>query len=425
MIELKNIVRQYWYVFLLFSVLAVICSIKEALTENASGDPYIFWAAGQKFLQGMPLYEPINGAQEYLYPPIAAVIFQLLALMPFPVAVGVFTFVNFLAWLALLGLTYLILRIYFPDARLKTAMLIGGLATIRYFWHNIIWVNVNVLVALFSVSGLYIYLKGRQTTGIGLLTLAMWFKVMPLLLINIFIIRKPGPTLIRVGGFSLLMALILLVFRGANQGIQDYLDFWHVAFKPFLLEGKVYIDWIAFGVSATLSKLLIAHPDVNGIHYNIVNWSPAVVGKISLVVRLALVGLTYYQVWRSCHRSQVPLLNILLAYLTILLVAGVSWEGHHVVLLPVIAGLYQTLTVLKMNRLRRLMTISSIGVGLMTSDLLGGHLSDYVQAFSLITYNVLLLYSITLWAGWESTSVPMGRNSSQLTRPDKYPHGII
>lgn len=386
--------RQHWYVLMGIMVLAVAISIKEAFTQNANGDPYIYWAVGGKFLAGQPLYVPVIGSQEFLYPPVAVLFCQILALMPFPLAVGVFTFVNFIAWLVLLWLTYRLLELYFPEANLQPALVIGFVATIRYFWHNIMWVNVNELVAILCIGGLYAYLKGRQLTGLGLLSLAMWIKVMPLLIILVLFIRRPRQTLMHVLGFSVLFAMILFGFRGLSQGMQDYLDYWNVTFKPFLLGGKVFTEWIAFGVSATLSKLLTAHEAINGIRYNIVSWPPALVGKISLTLRVLLIGFTYHYVWLTRKQVQLPLQCILLAFLTMLLVSGVSWEGHHVTLLPVIAGLYQLLTGPTTTDLRRWLAIVTITVGLLTSDLVGSHLSDYLQAYSLITYNVLFLYVI-------------------------------
>jgi hypothetical protein len=391
-------------------IVAIIFSVIQAQTQDASGDPYIFWAAGEKFMNGKALYEPIAGAQEFIYPPVAALLFQVLAIMPFPVAVGVFTFFNFASWLTLIWLTYRILEVYFPQAKLRTALIIGFVATIRYFWHNIVWVNVNELIALLSVGGLYFYLKDKKTIGIGLLTFAMWIKVMPILIIGVLFIRQPWKTLSTTLGFSILFLVMVVIFRGFNQGIEDYFDFWYVAFKPFLLEGRVYVDWIAFGVSATLAKLLTAHPDINGIRFNIVSWSPELVGRISLVSRLIILAFTYYYVWVNRKQSQLPLSNILMVFLAILLVSGVSWEGHHVPLLLVIAGLYQLLTALNMTTLRGWMATISVAVGLLNSDVVGGHISDYLQAFSLITFNVLFLYIVSIVASHRLTIVEPARS---------------
>ncbi len=393
-------IKKYWYLLLPFLVLAIITSIKEARTEDLHGDPYIFWAVGKKFLLGESLYDIIPGTQEYLYPPVAALLFQLLALMPFPIAVGIFTFFNFTTWLLLIILTYRILEIYFPNDKLRISLTFGIIMTIRYFWHNIIWVNVNELVALMSVAGVYFYLKDKVNLGLALLTLAMWTKVMPLLIIIVLFIRRPIHTFVTVFGFSVVLLVIIMGFREVDRGVQDYLDFWNIAFKPFLLGGKVYTLWIAFGISATFSKLLIAHPDLNGIHYNIAELSPKLVGKLSLIVRLIIFGATYFFVFKTRKQLQIPLLSIVLIYLTILLVAGVSWEGHHVTLLLPIAGLCQILTLENKLKLRNSLIVSGIVVGFATSDIVGTTLSDYLQAFSLITYFVLFMYGISIWLSY-------------------------
>ncbi|ARK11411.1 glycosyltransferase family 87 protein [Fibrella sp. ES10-3-2-2] len=407
--EFVQFARRRWYLLAVFLVLAIVIAVRQYSYQGVNGDPYIYWAVGGKFLAGLPLYEPVPGSQEFLYPPIAVLFCQILALMPFPVAVVVFTLINFAAWLVMIGLTYRILQRYFPNTNLRVALLVGLVASIRYFWHNILWVNVNELIGMLCFGGLLVYMKGRRLTGLALLTLAMWIKVMALLIVVTLFIRKPRQTVLAVLGFSALYAVILMSFRGVNQGIQDYFDYWHITFKPFLM-GKVFTDWIAFGISPLLSKLLTDHDTINGIRYNIVSWSPAVVGKISLIIRLVIVGITYRYVWLTRKHRQLPILAILLTFLTMLLVSGVAWEGHHVTLLLIVTGLYQLLSKPETYSLRRWVAIIPITVGLMTSDLLGNRLSDYTQAYTLITYNVLFLYIVAVWLSERSLSLKQGNN---------------
>ncbi|XWW46492.1 DUF2029 domain-containing protein [Fibrella sp. USSR17] len=407
--EFVQFARRRWYLLAVFLVLAIVISVRQYSYQGVNGDPYIYWAVGGKFLAGLPLYEPVPGSQEFLYPPIAVLFCQILALMPFPVAVVVFTLINFAAWLVMIGLTYRILQRYFPNTNLRVALLVGLVASIRYFWHNILWVNVNELIGMLCFGGLLVYMKGRRLTGLALLTLAMWIKVMALLIVVTLFIRKPRQTVLAVLGFSALYAVILMSFRGVNQGIQDYFDYWHITFKPFLM-GKVFTDWIAFGISPLLSKLLTDHDTINGIRYNIVSWSPAVVGKISLIIRLVIVGITYRYVWLTRKHRQLPILAILLTFLTMLLVSGVAWEGHHVTLLLIVTGLYQLLSKPETYSLRRWVAIIPITVGLMTSDLLGNRLSDYTQAYTLITYNVLFLYIVAVWLSERSLSLKQDNN---------------
>ncbi|MEZ0539206.1 glycosyltransferase family 87 protein [Fibrella arboris] len=416
MSEVLLFARRRWYLLAAFLVLAIVIAIRQYSYQGVNGDVYIYWAVGGKFLADKPLYEPVPGSQEFLYPPIAVLFCQILALMPFPVAVVVFTLFNFAAWLVIITLVYKLLRFYFPRAALGVALVIGLVASIRYFWHNILWVNVNEVIALLCFGGLYTYLKGHRLAALGLLTLAMWIKVMALLLVVTLAFRRPKQTVLAALGFTALFAVILMGFRGVNQGIQDYFDYWNITFKPFLT-GKVFTDWIAFGISPLLAKLLTAHDTINGITYNVVSWPPAVVGKISLAIRLLIMGITYRYVWLTRKQRQLPFLAILLTFLTMLLVSGVAWEGHHVTLLLIVAGLYHLLTVQQAASLRRWMCIVAISVGFMTSDLLGNRLSDYTQAYTLITYNVVFLYIIAVWLSERSLKLAKAPTvHSQLER---------
>ncbi|RYF62348.1 MAG: DUF2029 domain-containing protein, partial [Cytophagaceae bacterium] len=138
--ELLQFARRRWYFLAAFLVLAIAIAIRQYSYQGPNGDVYIYWAVGGKFLADKPLYEPVPGSQEFLYPPVAVLFCQILALMPFQVAVVVFTLFNFAAWLVIIALVYKLLRFYFPKANLQIALIIGIVASVRYFWHNILWV---------------------------------------------------------------------------------------------------------------------------------------------------------------------------------------------------------------------------------------------------------------------------------------------
>ena len=81
--EFIQFARRRWYFLVAFLVLAVLIAIRQYSYQGVNGDPYIYWAVGGKFLADKPLYEPVPGSQEFLYPPIAVLFCQILALMPF------------------------------------------------------------------------------------------------------------------------------------------------------------------------------------------------------------------------------------------------------------------------------------------------------------------------------------------------------
>lgn len=402
----------------LILLIAVLKAVQEAHNQDTHGDIYIFWSAGVNFMNGLPLYNRIGGAEEFLYPPVAPLVFQLLALMPFPVAVGVFTFFNVLAWIAVFRITYLILRQYFPTVDLVPAFTFGFLAAIRYFWHNIIWVNINEVVALLSLGGVYLYSRGRHNTALLLLTLATWMKVMPALLLLMLFIRRPLPTLVCAIGFSALLAGCVLLFRGIGQGVQDYIDFWQLALRPFLQAGKVYTDAISFSMPSMLAKLLTAAgTNFENHRYNLVAWPVPLVRQLSLLVQVLLLGMTCWRIWATRRADQVPLPVLMLVYLTMLLVAGVSWEGHFVTMALLLPGTYQLLTQAGFLRLRRWVVGLAVATGLMIYDTLGATLYDYAQGFSVISYLTLLLYGVAFRLSLQKTGSSIRPETQPIGEP--------
>lgn len=401
--------------------IAILKSVQEAHTQDSHGDIYIFWSAGVNFLDGNPLYSRVGGAEEFLYPPFAPLVLQLLGLLSFPTAVGVFTFFNFIGWLGLLRLSYLILRYYFPSANLAPALVVGFVTTIRYFWHNIIWVNINELVGLLSLCGVYLYLRERQTTALLLLTMATWMKVMPALLILLFFIRKPLSTLITVTTFSALIFAGVLVMRGVDRGYQDYVDFWQITLLPFLRVGKIYTDSISFSLPSMLAKLLTSAGNAYNDHaYNIVDWPVLVVRKISLTAQVLIFGLTFWRAWVSRRLAIVPLSVLVLVYLTMLLVSGVTWEGHFVTMVLTIPATYQQLTAANRLKARRIVVWACVLIGLMIFDTIGPTLYDYSQGFSLLSYLAIGLYALTL-----QLAIKRAGSATEVTEPAKEEGSVI
>jgi Glycosyltransferase family 87 len=368
---------------------------REVLTETTHGDFYIFWSAGVNFWQGNALYSQVGGAEEFLYPPFAPFVFQLLAWLPFRWAVGVFTVFNGLAWIGILLLVRQILRHYFPIAPLRGVMWFAGLASWRYIYHNILWVNINELVCLLCLGGILLYLRKHETWALALLMAAAWLKVMPILLVGLLFFRRPGPVLIKSLAISAAFVGAIFLERGIGQGMQDFADFWQITLTPFLA-GKVYTDWISFSIPSALFKLLTAHPDVMGVRYYLADWPVPLVRRISTTLQLLVLGLTFWQVWQDRAATQPRPTTWVLVLLSMILVAGVAWEGHHVTLALMLPILFVRLTQLGWFRIRLALMIGTGLVALLISDVAGSTLYNYLQGFSVITVMDLCLFVLAL-----------------------------
>src|ERR1700744_294163 len=77
-----------------FSIVSVIVGRDLSLQADFT----VFWQAGKNYMNGVSLYSQIGGAERYIYPPFAAMCFQLFALFSLHQAGALFCFCNLLFW---------------------------------------------------------------------------------------------------------------------------------------------------------------------------------------------------------------------------------------------------------------------------------------------------------------------------------------
>jgi hypothetical protein len=85
--------RQLWLRWLgSLAILAVVVAVAvdRASQQRIGTDFHVFWQAGYDFPHGLPLYQHLEGARHFIYPPFAAQVFQVLGLFPLKVAAGLF-----------------------------------------------------------------------------------------------------------------------------------------------------------------------------------------------------------------------------------------------------------------------------------------------------------------------------------------------
>jgi hypothetical protein len=397
----------------LLLVIMIFLSIKEGLSEDQQGDFYIFWSAGLNFLEGKALYAQIGGAEEFLYPPFAPMVFQILAWIPFNIAACIFSFFNLVGWFGVLFLAKKILETYYPSVSRDFSIKIFSftidykklqwlifLITIRYFWHNFIWVNINVLVTLLTFGGIFLYLRKRLILALICITIATFLKVMPGLLLLVIAFHNPPKTWLKMIGIACGLLGLILVFRGWTRGIGDFTDFYQLALGPFLLQGKVYLDWIALSIPSMLFKLFTAHPE-NAVDYHVLDLPKHIVKNIATFMQVSVVAFVLKQpivhffkrVFKGnlIENTQIPLNTWCMAYCAMVLVAGVSWEGHHVTLALVLPA---TILMIREEHKfwRNALIITAIIISFLTKDLIGSWLYNYSMEWSFITMMMLFIF---------------------------------
>ncbi len=393
---------------ILVAIVAFLLAYREGMSEDQQGDFFIFWQAGRNFIDGKALYQSIGGAEEFLYPPIAPMVFQLLALLPFHASAVAFSFLNLGLWVGVFWVVVGILRFYYPNGSFLIPICFGVLASARYFWHTFIWVNINIFILSLCLLGIYWYLSKKENKAILCFVLATGMKVMPGIFLILLAIKSNWITRFKLLAIGLGIVFSPLIFRGIHQGTQDWQDYLNTALIPFL-NGKVYTDWISFSVSSMVFKLLTAHPPIDGLSYNLASWPPERAKILSKCLQLLILGSVLWIFIRNRfvkHKPQILDLEWVLAFLTMVLVAGVSWEGHHVSMALCYPLVYLNLSQNQQIGLRKTFVVVCGILGILVLDLLGTSLYNYAQGFSLITFVMLFLLSICLKNLFTDKTIP-------------------
>lgn len=307
-------------------------------------------------------------------------------------------------WIALGGCLVLVKRLAQPDERAspgpgEALMLLPLLLCFRWVLSNFEHLQVNLPILTLVLGGLLLHRAGRQAAGGICLGLAAALKVMPVLFVPYFLVRRQwriaAVMALAAAGWSLLPALVYgwPTFTAQHDGWREVV---HAGWSV----GKMNIS-----VYAALDRALghgLVPLAVAGFNDLAPSNSPAVtVAWLALLGALAAAGAWVFRGrYDPAGRAAVAEWSI------VLLVAAtcgtVAWKAYLVVLLlpmalfvatwrdPAVPGAFR-------SRLK-LLTWISFGLGLASeSDIVGRPLAWRLEMGSLPTLTALLVLGTLFW----------------------------
>lgn len=203
------------------------------------GDAMVYWVAAEELRQGNDIYEHPGWEtfhRPYIYPPPAAALFAPFTLLddrpqmdsrdrglmrpyPYPTVMRFWTLLHGLAW----ALAVFMLARAMAATRRERAR-VAALATIAtggLLWLDAWYGNINVFILLLLVIGIADVLKGRQWRGGMVLGAAAMIKVMPVVLLPIFLLQRRWKAGAAMFAGAALMWLAPLVFLVPELGLLD------------------------------------------------------------------------------------------------------------------------------------------------------------------------------------------------------------
>ncbi len=305
------------------------------------GDFTVFWQAGTNFINNLPLYARIGGAERFIYPPFAAMCFQLFALVGLHQAAAIFCFCNCIIWGLIIYYTRKILLLTSATVKqINHALIIAFLLSFRYFWYHLSFIQMNELVLLLTLAGVYNFLVKNNHWAIPLLVIATFIKIIPVLVLIWMLSKSNYKNYLRAVIYFLLCMIIPILFRGMHQGINDLQDYYTTFLQPFK-DGRVEPKLQNYGLAAALFKMFSFTPDGEKYHYIITILSPVTINLMyKSIIVFSLIAFVVMLVYSRFFAKQISLLELGFILMFTHLLSGITWEYHLVTLFFVIPILY-------------------------------------------------------------------------------------
>ncbi|MGH7584813.1 MAG: glycosyltransferase family 87 protein [Gemmatimonadales bacterium] len=384
------------------------------LDQRVGTDFHVFWQAGRDFLDGRPLYQPTPGARSFIYPPFAAMVFQVLGLFPLPLSAVAFHALSVgligvvaiqsvrLAELALPGL---------GSWRWPLALALAG--SFHLLLNNLKLNQVNLALLALCLGGLLAELRGRSAGAAALLVIPTLVKLTAGIFLLWLLVRGRRRTLAFAAALVPLLLVSPLLQRGPARGLADYREY-YATFLADFAQGRVAREVTNQGLAAAIDRALVAPEAPGGRSYVLVPAGRAAATRATQVASLAVLAAFVLVLLRlALAGSPVNVHELAAAFAAMHLVSPLTWKAHLVSMLFVFFVLLAT-PVSGMPPAQRWL-VRGLGVlcvasGFAGRDVLGREAHRLLGGYSFYTWLLLALLGAMLWLALRALPAPAGKH---------------
>lgn len=218
-------------------------------TADGSNDFDVFYAAGKAVLKKAPIYYTgqIEGRTlletRFLYPPVAACFFSLLAWLPVSVAAFLWNVSGVLLFIISIVLGLQILEVplersvsYWQKISKPSRFLLSAAAIIMLI-DNLAMAQVNILIFVLCLVSVLLWKKGKLFNAGLIIAAAIFFKITPILFCVFFACKKAWRLLFGAFVGSILLSLIIPTLIFGWQSNRIYHRQWlGISVKPLFIQ---------------------------------------------------------------------------------------------------------------------------------------------------------------------------------------------
>lgn len=305
----------------------------------------------------------------------------------------------------------LILEKYITNKKIIEAAYWGALILVfKISWNNLMMVQVNQLVYLFVVLGIYYFLNDKENWSIFHFCIAISMKIFPILFAFWVIIRGSKTAFFKFALGGLICILLPFIFTGPKKGIEQ-LNWYYNNFVVSNVKGaELGSGYASQSLPSLLNRTLLPSEITSEPSYTIVDLGNDNVKNIIKFSQLSLFGIMLLVLIYSRFKK-IPL-NIVepaIVITTIHLISSCTWKAHMVGMIVVfgvvVAELYNNYLAKKTGVVSYFFAFYLIVVSLLGQIVVGKKLQMYLGAYGDYTWQMFfcLIYLLYIFINREKS----------------------
>ena len=382
-------------------VIAALIARDRGHGEGVGGDFHAFWQAGRNFAAGAPLYHgDLPGARRFVYPPLAAMAFQLLAIFPLPLAAEIFSFLN----LALFGATVYVTKRIVDRTNPERAggvlpLVLAVVLSLVFVLDNFNRVQINQLIFLLILLGIDAYLRARDVRAAAYFVVATGIKITPVFFAIWLVLRGRSRAVWAVPALAVGGVVAPLLWRGPATGVADLAEYYR-SFLAGFQHGQVMTDSRVQNIGAMIYRMMRPAETPEQLAYAYLPTSERVAAltyklatAILLLLFLASVGVL------RARGAAVSAFELSTVFLISHLLSPITWRAHLVTLVFV----FYTVLAVRLKALPKALRGVLVGLWPLMAlsavdgrDLVGRVAYYEIAGYSVVVWTMLLLFLVAL-----------------------------
>ena len=386
-----------------------------SINKSWNDDFRAYYQAGQSILSRANIYDPNVVEGGFLYSPFFALLMFPLSIVSQPVAATFWYIGNVVALIFSIAIALYLnegatqpifgwikrnLWLSEIDRNLERVFIFVLIISARFWLNSIEHGQVNLLVWGMVLAAIYFLRSDRTTIGSAILSMSIAIKILPLLFLFYFFVRKRYGIVAWSLGWLAIFTLVPALILGWHQNLELLIAWYQKILGPNFEHGAIGVGDSNQSFPAMLIRFLSNTPanEETGSSVNFLSLAAPTISVLTLFlpfVFLAVIArIAGFQEKKTTQREN---LELSIVFLSAVLMPVLAWKAYFVASImgytTIIYIVMKTRYAVSHHLTVTLMIISFILHTLTADGIWGWKIAHMFQSYSCVTFAMLFLYA--------------------------------